>query len=93
MCGICHGKFDLINANKPQQAASFDDILNNNETGEFKTKTTDKLVPSTPRQLNAFSQFVKDNYKRIKQEENIIKHQDVMKELSVQFKQLSTKNK
>ncbi len=92
MCGICHGKFDLINANKPQQATNFDDILNNNETGEFKTKT-DKLVPSTPRQLNAFSQFVKDNYKRIKQEENIVKHQDVMKELSVQFKQLSTKNK
>ena len=31
MCGICHGKFDLINANKPQQAASFDDILNKAE--------------------------------------------------------------
>ena len=92
VCGICHGKFDLINANKPQQAtATFDDIINNDERGEF-TKT--KLVPAatnTPKQLNAFSQFVKDNYRSIKQEKNIAKHQEVMKELSVQFKQLSTK--
>ncbi len=48
-------------------------------------------MPSTPKQPNAFSQFVKDNYHSVKIDRNISKHQDIMKELGAQFKSLSTK--
>jgi hypothetical protein len=82
----------LIHANKQSEikTTTFDDILNNNEAGVFTAKS-DKIVPSTPKQPSAFSQFVKDNYRIVKQDKNFSKHQDIMKELGAQFKQLSTK--
>ena len=89
-CGICYGRFDLIHANKQSETktTTFDDILYNNEAGVF----TAKSVPATPvRQPSAFSQFVKDNYRTVKQDKNLSKHQEIMKELGAQFKQLAAK--
>ena len=48
-------------------------------------------IEATPKQINKFAQYVKDNYNSIKKDKNLTKHKDVMQELSKNFKTLSTK--
>lgn len=87
MCGICHGRFVLINANQQADVkATFDDIVNNREPNLEALQTPAK-------QPNAFSLFVKDNYHSVKKDQNLTKHQDIMKELGNKFKLLTTNNK
>lgn len=63
----------------------FDNLINNTESGH-----PTRAAPSTPsRGLNAFSQFVKDNYSTVKKERGL-RHQEVMKELGSQFKQMKS---
>ena len=45
----------------------------------------------TPRKLNTFAQFVKDNYGSVKSEKKLTSHKDVMQEISKKFKLLSAK--
>lgn len=58
----------------------FDKLANNSKTNAKAQE------PSTPRQLNAFSKFVKDNYGSVKKEKAGLAHQDIMKELGAQYK-------
>jgi len=91
-CGICHGKFELIqnklaNLNKISEMTS---RLNNQQfnsiIGEVVIEKAPLIfTPSKP--LNPFSQFVKNNYGSVKKGRNQ-SHQDIMKELSAQFKQM-----
>ena len=64
----------------------FNNLINNT------TKTPKAPEPSTPRQLNAFSKFVKDNYGSVKKEKAGLAHQDIMKELSSQYKLTKLEN-
>lgn len=57
-------------------------------------KNTDQALEdlvATPRRLNTFAQFVKDNYSSIKIEKNLNSHKDIMQEISKKFKLLTTK--
>ncbi len=73
----------------------FDRLLNEEDEKQMD-ELTDKHkknvnVEETPKQINKFAQYVKDNYKSVKKERNLSNHKDVMQELSKNFKTLSTK--
>ena len=73
----------------------FDRILNDNDGEQIndigKTNKINANIEATPKQINKFAQYVKDNYNSIKKDKNLTKHKDVMQELSKNFKTLSTK--
>ncbi|CAF1110219.1 unnamed protein product, partial [Brachionus calyciflorus] len=104
VCGICHGRFEIIknsikNAseiNKLRQERMeerFDEIRSELH-GISGTPTKNQIDNNkflTPRQPNKFALFVKENYSSIKKDKNLSSHKDVMQELSKNFKTLSTK--
>jgi hypothetical protein len=73
----------------------FDMLLNEGDEEQTNDVTRKNkkavIVEATPKQINKFAQYVKDNYNSIKKERNLSKHKDVMQELSKNFKSLSTK--
>ena len=104
LCGLCHGRFEIILNNKSDKDKNqanldldderFDRIKNDDY--EFKgfsnaTKSKGVLESAVSRTPNKFALFVKDNYGSIKKDKNLNNHKDIMQELSKNFKQLSTK--
>lgn len=70
-CGYCRGKFELI-VN-----------VNNGEDLNRPTGGNTNVNLQTPKRLNPFSEFVKDNYKLTRTPG--ISHADTMKQLSEKF--------
>ncbi len=56
-----------------------------------ESTTTPVELIQTPKRLNTFAQFVKDNYNSVKVENKLSSHKDVMQEISKKFKLMSTK--
>ena len=87
VCGRCHGKFILLQNDKLQkQKTQINDKIFFGES----TTTPVELI-QTPKRLNTFAQFVKDNYNSVKIENKLSSHKDVMQEISKKFKLISTK--
>lgn len=101
MCGICHGRFEIIKNTKKNTAEleTLKKIKLNNQFDLLREGDKAVLTPqkmngdnfATPRQPNKFALFVKDNYGSVKKENNLSSHKDVMQELSKNFKLLSAK--
>lgn len=93
LCGRCHGRFILLQNDKKLKEKQKNAI--NDKLIFGGTSSNDDLVSAalmqTPRKLNAFAQFVKENYNSVKAENKLSSHKDVMQEISKKFKQLSTK--
>ena len=84
LCGRCHGRFKLI-TNKTSKENNLKELNDKNSDAGSNNQF------QTPRKLNSFAQFVKDNYGSVKSEKKLTAHKDVMQEMSKQFKLLSTK--
>lgn len=102
MCGICHGRFEIIKNTKNNAAElerikkaklndDFDRLRDGNEIVEGTGGKGYLEKFATPRQPNKFSMYVKENYGSVKKEKNLTSHKDVMQELSKNFKLLSAK--
>lgn len=85
-CGFCYGEFELI-VNK---------INNAKATNKFPVVYLDPLKelynlddiqkkPNLPKKPSKFALFVKENYRRVKQENINLKHGEIMKLLGSQF--------
>lgn len=85
-CGYCYGEFELI-TNK---------INKNPVPNNFPVEYTDPLKelyklndvqekPKLPKKPSKFALFVKDNYGRVKKENPLSKHGEIMKLLGSQF--------
>lgn len=93
-CGICHGRFQILQ-NKPENAQAISDLTKRTNDDRFDRaagngQSSSAAVPvvATPsKPLNAFSQFVKDNYGTVKKDKGL-SHAETMKELGAQFKLL-----
>lgn len=75
LCGICHGRFEIM-------------VNSNDQNG---TTTANAKEPKTPRQPSKFALYVKENYHSIKKDNQLGSHKDIMQELSKQFKLLDTR--
>ncbi|CAG0891745.1 unnamed protein product [Darwinula stevensoni] len=78
VCGVCMAKFELH-------------IVKVGHEGEKHMKPVEDL--QTPKPLNKFAQFVKENYGSVKNQNSGLKHCDVMKVLSTQFAELKVTGK
>jgi len=96
-CGVCHGRFQLIQ-NKPANSMQITEmtVRSNNQRFDIITGNTEEIrynEPASPaapmKSLNPFSQFVKNNYGSVKKDRGL-SHSDTMKELSAQFKLMKT---
>ena len=96
-CGVCHGRFEIIQ-NKPGKAQQISEMTARSNNQRFNSlagmaereESREAAPPVTPvRSLNPFSQFVKNNYGSVKKDRGL-GHQDTMKELSAQFKQMKS---
>jgi hypothetical protein len=68
----------------------FDRLINKETRSESMQQLTQSAATTTPKPLNAFSKFVKDNYHSVKKDKGLSNNQQIMKELGVLFKQMST---
>jgi predicted SprT family Zn-dependent metalloprotease len=103
LCGLCHGRFEIIlnnknDKNKIEETLDNDDRFDRikNDDYEFKSASSSAKVSSAienavTRTPNKFAMYVKENYNTIKKDKNLNSHKDVMQELSKNFKQLSAK--
>jgi len=98
LCGLCHGRFEIILNNKNDKNKNeeylddderFDRIRNDDY--EFNSKSAGMIENAVSRTPNKFALFVKENYGSVKKDKNLSNHKDVMQELSKNFKQLSAK--
>lgn len=100
VCGLCHGKFEIIkndpklskDAQKKKKADEISNLFDHIRNGSEPTLSNNQNeVAQTPRRLNKFAEYVKENYNSVKRDNHLSSHKDVMQELSKNFKQLSTK--
>ena len=85
VCGRCGSRFEL-------QINNASTRKNNSNNKKYNSENTRQSVPATPRQLNPFALYVKENYGSVKKQGQNLKHNDVMKALSEAFKKLKTKD-
>ncbi len=97
-CGICHGRFQLLQNKSEKDVQAIVDLTEKNNDERFDRvaghsndgSSANHVVMATPsKPLNAFSQFVKDNYGSVKKDRGL-NHAETMKELGAQFKSLKT---
>ena len=93
VCGRCHGNFVLLQNDKKQKEKQKnlinDKLFFGSESPAAATATLELM--QTPKRLNSFAQFVKDNYNSVKIENKLSSHKDVMQEISKKFKLMSAK--
>jgi hypothetical protein len=93
LCGRCHGRFALLQNDKKQQQKNLinDKLIFGASIENMNEIELMQQQLQTPRKLNIFAQFVKDNYGSVKLENKLSSHKDVMQEISKKFKLFSAK--
>lgn len=84
-CGYCYGEFELIinKVNNNSNTTSNLPFLHIDPLKELYKLEEPKSKP--PRKPSRFALFVKENYSRVKQENPLLKHGEIMKTLGSEF--------
>lgn len=86
-CGHCYGEFELIKNkinNNPIPNNNFP-VVHEDPLKELYSLNDIHQKPKPPKKLSKFAIFVKENYSRVKRENPLSKHGEIMKLLGSQF--------
>uniref|UniRef100_A0A2H8TPB7 Acidic repeat-containing protein n=1 Tax=Melanaphis sacchari TaxID=742174 RepID=A0A2H8TPB7_9HEMI len=86
-CGHCYGEFELIKNkinNNPLPNNNFP-VVHEDPLKELYSLNDVQQKPKLPKKLSKFAIFVKENYSRVKRENPLSKHGEIMKLLGSQF--------
>ncbi|CAH1738930.1 unnamed protein product [Aphis gossypii] len=86
-CGLCYGEFELIKNkinNNPIPNNNFP-VVHEDPLKELYSLNDVHQKPKPPKKLSKFAIFVKENYSRVKRENPLSKHGEIMKLLGSQF--------
>lgn len=86
-CGHCFGEFELIKNqinNNPIPNNNFP-VVHEDPLKELYSLNDVQQKPKLPKKLSKFAIFVKENYGRVKRENPLSKHGEIMKLLGSQF--------
>ncbi|XP_008186400.2 uncharacterized protein LOC100165520 [Acyrthosiphon pisum] len=86
-CGHCYGEFELIKNkinNNPIPNNNFP-VVHEDPLKELYSLNDVQQKPKLPKKLSKFAIFVKENYSRVKRENPLSKHGEIMKLLGTQF--------
>lgn len=85
-CGYCYGEFELIvNKANNQKASNNLPVVYTDPLTQLYNLNDVQPTPKPPKKPSKFALFVKENYGRVKRENILSKHGEIMKLLGSQY--------